>query len=442
MARRLLQLGPEAARRAAPAIPTPAPVPLEAARAPTWFDGTRIAARGADHEQQADALAAELVTGSSSPSGAPAHALPPAREPGGAGLPAELRSRWEPHLGLDLGAVRIHRDEAAAARASSLGARAFARGSDIFFGAGQYQPRTREGQRLLAHELAHTVQQGAGAAPQQAMCAPLPEDAPAARGGFVSIAPQDAESAAGWKYFLEAVAFLDSVGLGEVFQRLEANLKGANEHVLVQITTGDAAGFTLSRDANREPTLAAGRVRGVIQWNPRLGLRLPAGPIFTPAEVLRHESGHALHATEGLHKFDLDSRDRPDGSERPEETRTIAEFDAAGSAIVGRRIGRGDVTLTRTHKEGAFVPVKGPTSATASSRPIEVIERQLAAARAELEGSSTRLRAMIQTRQAEYRIGEQRERETQARKAVERLEAELREARQPQPKGDLDRNLT
>ncbi|WP_327562572.1 eCIS core domain-containing protein [Actinophytocola sp.] len=64
--------------------------------------------------------------------------------------------------GADLSGVRIHTDERAAGTVESMGARAFTVGSDIAFAGGEYQPGTLVGDALLAHELAHVVQQGAG----------------------------------------------------------------------------------------------------------------------------------------------------------------------------------------------------------------------------------------------------------------------------------------
>ncbi|HKN90236.1 MAG TPA: DUF4157 domain-containing protein, partial [Acidimicrobiia bacterium] len=84
------------------------------------------------------------------------------QRPRGAGraLPNNLRSSMEDAFGAELGAVRIHAGPEATALNHELGARAFTVGSDIFFGEQQFQPGTRVGQRLLAHELAHTLQQG------------------------------------------------------------------------------------------------------------------------------------------------------------------------------------------------------------------------------------------------------------------------------------------
>ena len=75
------------------------------------------------------------------------------------GLDGATRSFMEGRFGRDLGGVRVHHGTDAAQAADSLGARAFTTGRDIFFARGQYQPTTGSGRRLLAHELAHTVQQ-------------------------------------------------------------------------------------------------------------------------------------------------------------------------------------------------------------------------------------------------------------------------------------------
>jgi hypothetical protein len=75
-------------------------------------------------------------------------------------LDSATRAFMEPRLGRDFAHVRVHTDEAAARGARSVRARAFARGSDVVFGAGEYAPHSPVGRHLLAHELAHVVQQG------------------------------------------------------------------------------------------------------------------------------------------------------------------------------------------------------------------------------------------------------------------------------------------
>ncbi|MBK8211895.1 MAG: DUF4157 domain-containing protein [Rhodospirillales bacterium] len=68
----------------------------------------------------------------------------------------------EASFGQDFADVRIHTDSTAARAASALHTQAFTAGRHIYFGEGRYQPHTREGRRLLAHELTHVVQQRAG----------------------------------------------------------------------------------------------------------------------------------------------------------------------------------------------------------------------------------------------------------------------------------------
>jgi Domain of unknown function (DUF4157) len=81
---------------------------------------------------------------------------------GGEVLPTTTRSFMERRLGLDLSSVRVHRDAQAGRLAQEINARAFTLGNDIFFAPAQYEPFTKEGQHLLAHELTHVVQQSDG----------------------------------------------------------------------------------------------------------------------------------------------------------------------------------------------------------------------------------------------------------------------------------------
>jgi hypothetical protein len=73
----------------------------------------------------------------------------------GGPLPSGERAFFEPRFGVDLSGVRVHADPAAASASHALGARAFGIGPELAFAAGEFQPATTEGRRLLAHELAH-----------------------------------------------------------------------------------------------------------------------------------------------------------------------------------------------------------------------------------------------------------------------------------------------
>jgi hypothetical protein len=77
----------------------------------------------------------------------------------GDSLDPSARAEMESRFHFDFGRVRVHHDTATARTAQGLLARAFAVGRHVAFGAGGYAPQTAEGRQLLAHELAHVVQQ-------------------------------------------------------------------------------------------------------------------------------------------------------------------------------------------------------------------------------------------------------------------------------------------
>jgi len=79
--------------------------------------------------------------------------------PAAAPLDPAVRSAMETSFGHDFTRVRVHADPASARSAHSRNARAYASGEDIVFASGQYAPHTARGKELLAHELAHVVQQ-------------------------------------------------------------------------------------------------------------------------------------------------------------------------------------------------------------------------------------------------------------------------------------------
>jgi hypothetical protein len=81
---------------------------------------------------------------------------------GGAPLPSAVRAPFEARFERDFSGVRVHTDRAASDSARALHAHAYTLGPHIVFAAGQYSPATVGGQRLLAHELTHVVQQGHG----------------------------------------------------------------------------------------------------------------------------------------------------------------------------------------------------------------------------------------------------------------------------------------
>jgi hypothetical protein len=87
-------------------------------------------------------------------------------QPGHA-LDAATRVHFEPRFGHDFSRVRVHADDLAAESAAAVGASAYTVGQHIVFHAGAYRPTSAAGRNLIAHELAHTVQQGNATLPQR-----------------------------------------------------------------------------------------------------------------------------------------------------------------------------------------------------------------------------------------------------------------------------------
>src|SRR3989304_1847253 len=79
---------------------------------------------------------------------------------GGQPLPESVRAFYEPRFGAGFSQVRVHTDSHAVETAQSINAKAFTVGHNIAFGESQFAPESNDGQRLIAHELTHTIQQG------------------------------------------------------------------------------------------------------------------------------------------------------------------------------------------------------------------------------------------------------------------------------------------
>jgi hypothetical protein len=140
---------------------------------PLERDADQIAARALDESEPSATRPTRLDSArrdGEMPAPSSVHAA--LRAPGQPLDPA-ARAAFEPRFGHDFSAVRIHADAASADAARSVGANAFTLGSDIVFGPGRYELQDDPGRRLLAHELAHVVQQGGNPS-----CAILRRDGP------------------------------------------------------------------------------------------------------------------------------------------------------------------------------------------------------------------------------------------------------------------------
>lgn len=128
-------------------------------------------------EQEADAIAVRLVSTSATEpqrvkARTPSYSSLLAEAPGivadilrspGHSLEAGIGAEFEARLGADFGRVRLHTDTQAGRSAAAIGARAYTIGHHVVFASGEYAPGTPAGKRLLAHELAHVLQQSEAA---------------------------------------------------------------------------------------------------------------------------------------------------------------------------------------------------------------------------------------------------------------------------------------
>ena len=95
----------------------------------------------------------------------------------GTALDAATRDFFGARLGHDFARVRVHTDAEAASSAKAIGAAAYTVGQHVVFGAGHYDPASSQGQRLIAHELTHTIQQRQSTRSGQALSVVGPGDA-------------------------------------------------------------------------------------------------------------------------------------------------------------------------------------------------------------------------------------------------------------------------
>jgi hypothetical protein len=139
----------------------------------------------------------------------------------GQGLDSRSRSRMESAFGHDFSRVRIHTDGQAGSLSGQLNARAFTIGTDIAFAPSEYRPGTLLGDALLAHELAHVVQQNSTSATPNGVSKDLSEDTTGERVANLSAirAVSSFTKGAGWIASLLPTTQVRSSGAGVRLQR-------------------------------------------------------------------------------------------------------------------------------------------------------------------------------------------------------------------------------
>ena len=94
----------------------------------------------------------------------------------GSSLPDPVRGNMESAFGADFSQVKVHTGSSASQMNKNLNAQAFTHGSDIYFNSNKYNPDSKPGQQLLAHELTHTIQQGHSSSTVNRVPAPAEEE--------------------------------------------------------------------------------------------------------------------------------------------------------------------------------------------------------------------------------------------------------------------------
>jgi Domain of unknown function (DUF4157) len=188
------------------------------------------------------------------------------------GQPLDLATRllFESRFGHDFGRVRVHSDSRAADSASAVDAEAYTVGPHVVFAAGRYAPGSERGRSLLAHELVHTIQQGAGPHPVPARVGDAHDHSEREAEALAEQALRGAPAAVGGPFSAERVRGASSHALA----RQQTAWPAWHQEALAEIArvAGKSDGTTADADfALLEPWLCAltpGRARSLVR---RLG---------------------------------------------------------------------------------------------------------------------------------------------------------------------------
>lgn len=181
----------------------------------------------------------------------------------GTPLPADTKTEMESSIGADFSGVRVHTGKEAAALSNDLQAQAFTHGNDIYFNEGKFDATSSSGRHLLAHELTHTVQQGAAIQKKPEVIQREPATAPTAASGEV--------------VNISSGAFNPSAGL------LEA-IRAAKKGLDVNITAGKVAGAGTIKVREKDGVLESVK-------NAYLPLNMPMFSAANPTLAVRLANG-------------------------------------------------------------------------------------------------------------------------------------------------------
>ncbi|MEW6499265.1 MAG: DUF4157 domain-containing protein, partial [Cyanobacteriota bacterium] len=138
-------------------------------------------------------------------------------------LAQSIREPMEQAFGANFSGVKIHTDAQSNQLNRSIQAKAFTTGQDIFFREGAYEPGSRGGQELIAHELTHVVQQNSGLQSLQKKGVPQSTDMVVQRMTYAQIKPLagiQANTEARLAQIVQVAGMVANDGIGEIFNKL------------------------------------------------------------------------------------------------------------------------------------------------------------------------------------------------------------------------------
>jgi len=205
----------------------------------------------------------------------------------GNSLPPDMRSLVHQKTGDDPTDVRIYDNPDSHTAADSIGAKAFTVGQRIFFGKGQYNPHTNQGRELLAHEIAHTYQQGMAPNPSvDALTISSPKDRHEHQADQFakSIAKSNQDSAANDGEFRD-----DDVAAVELSKRSSFSVARIQRVISFTAEAGTVTPNNMDKDENAAGFRFQSAGGPIFQWEPDVTIHGDAGDNFADWEVAHHQ---------------------------------------------------------------------------------------------------------------------------------------------------------
>lgn len=213
----------------------------------------------------------------------------------GATLNGSVKEDMENTFGADFSQVRIHTGETSAGMNRDIQAKAFTHGNDIHFSKGRYDPGSTEGKSLLAHELTHTIQQGASVRKKEENSVNDPEEA----GNQIQLQPEQSSTKDAVKDLTDTVNVKSGLFMPPASQKSEIdNRKGAGKEV--KIHAGGLAGMGSIKVRKDKGDTYSSISNGIMPLN--IPLLNPASPVLSVRIKNNIVTGYATLSKAGSNK--------------------------------------------------------------------------------------------------------------------------------------------